>query len=128
MKKITVMAFILFSTTSYAVQLGSSNNMGAESAPRRDSSTNASMSDINRRANDSTRSTYGEESTGTRNNDTISTGQSSTRRGTNRTDAPAKTNTNSSTACVDRSGYSYYKNDSGYAACVNQSSSQMKSR
>ncbi|MBC7713851.1 MAG: hypothetical protein H7177_10960 [Rhizobacter sp.] len=114
MKNVIALALVLMMTSAHAVNVSRGNNMGAEQAPKREE-TNSSVTDTNRRMNDSTATTYGAEQT---TNDSISTGQAATTRRT----------TPTVTRCVDSSGYSYYKNDSGFASCVNQSSSRSYSK
>lgn len=113
MKKLIALAIVFMTSTSYAIMIDSGNNMAQEQAPMRD---NPSIMNDRRY----TPPTYGSEV-----NDSISTGQSSTRR--NSVDTPAA-NTRPVERCIDRRGYSYSRNDSGYAACVNQNSRQMRNR
>lgn len=118
MKNLMALTLMFMSTSLYAVNIDAGNNLGQEPAPERVRERireNPNMTERNRRVYDS--STYGRE-------DSISTGQSATRR--DKMDTPA--NTRPVERCIDRSGYSYSKNDSGYAACVNQSLREMRNR
>lgn len=115
MKSLIAMALVLVTTSSYAINIDAGNNMAQEPAPARDSSS--TMSD--RRVYNNNSTTYGSEMNDRRTiDDNVSTGQSSTRR-TNSVDTPA-TQVRPAERCIDRNGYSYSRNDSGYAACVNQ--------
>ena len=102
MKNLMALTLIVFSTSLYALDLDDGNNMGQEKAPK--------MRE---------RSTV---------NDSISTGQSSTVRSRNSDrsilDTPAVVQPRE--RCIDRSGYSYDRNDSGFSSCVNQRSSTLK--
>lgn len=101
MKHFMALVLVVATTTSYAVIKGGGNNMGQESPPKKE-----------------VRETRMEE-------DAISTGQSATRR--NQMDTPSLKN-RPEERCIDRYGYSYSKNDSGFAACVNQNARRIRNR
>lgn len=121
MKNLMAWAFVFFSTSLYAVNIDSGNNMGQESVPEVLKESRVDRVD----RMDRQTKTYGSEMNDERFDDSISTGQSSTRRNSidTPTSRPAATE-----RCIDRAGYSYSRNDSGFAACVNQRSKMMKKR
>ena len=125
MKSLLTMAIILFATTSKAMMDSSLSNMGTEQSLRKNNSVNSSNSLQDSNSDISPTATYRNEYVGKRASDSISTGQSATKRN----DMNARTipiTPISSKPCVDSSGFAYYKNDSGYATCVSQRSSLKK--
>ncbi len=124
MKNIMALAVVLMSTSLYAIDVDGGNNMGQEPAPNYIRESRTSRMDSPRKMNESSMN-YGSEMNDRRFDDSISTGQSSTRR--NSMDAPAARPAVTE-RCIDKAGYSYSKNDSGYAACVNQHNRMMRNR
>ena len=101
MKHFMALVLVVATSTSYAVMIGSGNNMGQESPPKKEVSETRMEEDV------------------------IRSGQSATRR--NQMDTPSLKN-RPEERCIDRNGYSYSKNDSGFAACVNQNNRRMRNR